>query len=94
MLLIHSCFSSLSHFRVFLGSYGYGSKKMHFGAFWSKIGLGMDSLCLEQKEWTKLKTKRVRIPNHKRIPNQMRNPSQRRFPTWRRKVKPRFPIFV
>ena len=27
----------------------------HFGAFWSTIGLRMDSLCLEPKCWMKLK---------------------------------------
>ncbi|CAN6691877.1 unnamed protein product [Malus baccata var. baccata] len=30
----------------------------HFGAFWSSFGHGMDSICIEQGGWTKLKTKR------------------------------------
>ena len=29
---------------------------MHFGAFWSNFGHGMDNICLEQCGWTKLKT--------------------------------------
>ena len=30
---------------------------MHFSAFWSSFGLGMDSTGMEQGEGTKLKTK-------------------------------------
>ena len=33
---------------------------MHFGAFWSSFGLGMNSTCMEQGGWMKLKTKEAR----------------------------------
>jgi hypothetical protein len=35
-------------------------KKMHFGAFWSKMGLGMDSKCMGQSGWTNLRTKEAK----------------------------------
>ncbi|KAB2622465.1 myelin transcription factor 1-like [Pyrus ussuriensis x Pyrus communis] len=35
-----------------------GGKKVQFGAIWSSFGLGMDSTCLEQGGWTKLKFKK------------------------------------
>ncbi|KAM2352363.1 hypothetical protein ACFXTH_007049 [Malus domestica] len=33
---------------------------MHFGAFWSKMGLGMDSKCMGQSGWTNLRTKEAK----------------------------------
>ena len=41
---------------MFVGLKGLISNKVHFGAFWSKVGLGMNLTCLEHKEWTKLET--------------------------------------
>ena len=60
MLLVHSYFSILSYFRVFVGSNNKVGNKVLFGAFWSIFGLGMDSTCMEQGGWTKLKTKEAR----------------------------------
>ena len=56
LVLEHLCYVSLvilvfkGIFCVFSYSKGKVCKKMHFGAFWSKIGLGMVVTCLEQKE--------------------------------------------
>ena len=74
MLLIHSCFSLLKYFRVFLGSNGKGSDKVHFEAIWSIFGHGLDSLTMEQRGWTKLKTRRVRkgYKSGGRSPNTMK----------------------
>ena len=45
---------------MFLGSNGKGSKKVHFEAIWSIFGHGLDSLTMEQRGWTKFKTRRAR----------------------------------
>ena len=41
-----SYFSTLSHFRVFVGLLGYWSKEVHFGVFWSDFGPMMDWTCI------------------------------------------------
>ncbi|TQD74244.1 hypothetical protein C1H46_040219 [Malus baccata] len=33
---------------------------MHFEGLWSSFGFGMDSKCIEQGGWTKLKTKEAK----------------------------------
>ena len=43
---------------MFVGSNGKSGKKVHFRAFWSSFGLGMDSLFMEQGGWMNLKFKR------------------------------------
>ena len=36
---------------------------MPFGAFWSKLEIGMDCICLKPSRWTKLKTKGMKMKN-------------------------------
>ena len=59
---------------MFLGSNGKGSNKVHFEAIWSIFEHGLDSLTMEQRGWTKVKTRRARkgYKSGGRSPNAMK----------------------
>ena len=59
---------------MFLGPNGKRSKKVHFEAIWSIFGHGLDSLTMEQRRWTKLKSRRARkgYKSGGRSPNAMK----------------------
>ena len=74
-------------------------KWMHFGAFWSKLELGMKIICLEPWWWTNLKTWRwwflleqgflVEVGKHlwRWNPSQFGNPGWNGFPSWIGKLR-------